>query len=524
MSLESVAAPPAVIRRTADATTFPPWVVGVLVLGAILLGVASLIDDKSLMLVAGGLTALVGGATIFYRPHVGVLVILSTMLLSYPEVLKGVPPFTINNMLGGVLLVILVLQLYRSRDYWFLRQPEVRLLIFLTLWLILIAWLSELYLPEKRLLPSIARRGVEGKSYGEADDTGRWIFELLSRLAFVIFFLNWMTTPTRVRWALWLFALCIAAAVPTLGPDMTKGENEYRITSKAVGWAVNLNRFAFMMNVGVALFLYLAGRTRALAGRLFFILCALGSIPLILLSASRSGFIGLGMVGLFSLGVAPVPRRWKGGVALAGLALTLLAFQFVLADAARERLLNINPFAPQASADYSAYAEGSRSTEVRMTTLAEAFEIIARYPLTGVGLANFRWVNAIMHESYKPPHNSYVWAAAEGGLPALFAYLALFALLWGRISRMRPHFEDHPILAGLPDWLRIYLILLLFFSMFADVWIEVHVYLIAAIAITLSRIAEDEYLRTRGLPGAQGGTAGARRASARALYRQDAAS
>ena len=501
---------------------FPPWVVGALGLSAVLLGLASLVDDQALMLVAGGLTAIVAGATIFYRPHFGVLVIMSTMLLSYPDALKGVPPFTINNLLGGVLIMILILQLYRSRDYWFLRESEIRLLIFLTVWLIVIASISELYLPEKRLLPAVARRGVEGNLYGESDDTGRWIFELLSRLAFVIFFVNWMTTPQRVRWALWLLAICIAAAVPTLGPDMTKGENEYRITSKAVGWAVNLNRFAFMMNVGVALFLYLAGRTRALAGRLFFVVCALGSIPLILLSASRSGFIGLGLVGVLSLGVAPIPRRWKGAVALSGLALTLMAFQFALTDGARERLLNINPFAPQESTDFSAYAEGSRSTEVRMTTISEALTIIGHYPLSGVGLANFRWVNAIMHDSYKPPHNAYVWAAAEGGLPALLAYLTLFALLWGRIGRLKKPLRQHPVLAGLPEWLQIYLILLLFFSMFADVWIEVHVYFIVAFAVALARIAEDEDLRTRGLPGPKGGTPGARRAAARALYRQDA--
>ena len=43
---------------------------------------------------------------------------------------------------------------------------------------------------------------------------------------------------------------------------------EYRITSKLVGWAENINRFAFMMNVGIALFLYLAISSKQLIGKI----------------------------------------------------------------------------------------------------------------------------------------------------------------------------------------------------------------------------------------------------------------
>ena len=60
-------------------------------------------------------------------------------------------------------------------------------------------------------------------------------------------------------------AFCILAVMPTLGPDMVKGDADYRITSKLVGWAENINRFAFMMNVGIALFLYLAIASRSAA-------------------------------------------------------------------------------------------------------------------------------------------------------------------------------------------------------------------------------------------------------------------
>ena len=58
-----------------------------------------------------------------------------------------------------------------------------------------------------------------------------------------------------------------------------------------------------------------------------------------------------------------------------------------------------------------------------------------------------------------------------------------------------------------------------FFSIFADVWLEVHIYFIAAFSIVLSRWAFDEELKARALPGLKANTPAARRAASRALYR-----
>src|SRR5262249_16687676 len=156
---------------------------------------------------------------------------------------------------------------------------------------------------------------------------------------------------------------CILAVVPTLGPDMIKGEAEYRITSKLVGWAENINRFAFMMNVGIALFLYLAIISKRVLAKLLWLGCAAGSIPLVLLTASRSGFLGLCLVGFLLFIGDELPRRHKTVAVGLGMALGVLVFFFVLTDQHRERLMNLNPFnAEEAVAER---VEGSRSTETR---------------------------------------------------------------------------------------------------------------------------------------------------------------
>ncbi|HAC80848.1 MAG TPA: hypothetical protein DCG06_11175, partial [Deltaproteobacteria bacterium] len=238
---------------------------GVLVIYAIFLAYAALTDEK---LAIGGAfigLALVGAVAVFYQPLIGVLIIMSTMLVSVPDALKGSPPLTINNLLGASLTLMLTWHLYQTRDFWFFREKEIRLLLMIAVWFIAISYVSELYLPEKRLLPSVEVKGSMGRFYGVSDDSGRWMFELLSRVAFVIFFIQWVKTPSQLRTVLIVLAACIAAALPTLGGEIIAGEADYRISSKSVGWAVNLNRFAFMMNVGIALFVYLAVTARSIA-------------------------------------------------------------------------------------------------------------------------------------------------------------------------------------------------------------------------------------------------------------------
>jgi O-antigen ligase len=504
-------------RTTRGVDHFPGWAIFLTVVAGVALGVAALFNDQRLLLGAALVALVFAGLLVLYKPYLGVMVIMSTMLMSYPSALKGVGPFTINNLLGISLVLILAFQLYRSHDYWFLREPEIRLLIAIAIVLITMQYLNKLIWPDiKYLLPKVQKSGHEA-FYGEVDVSGRWIFELLSRIAFTIFFVNWIRTPKQLKWVLYIIAFCIVAVVPTLGPDMIKGEAEYRITSKVVGWAANINRFAFMMNVGIALFVYLATISRSLLFKILWLLCAVGSLPLVLLTASRSGFLGLCLVGLLLCWGDQIPRRGKIVSAVVGLLLGIFAFSFVLTDAHRERLMNLNPFAtPEA---VMMRTEGARSTQTRVTTLGEALRIIGEHPLTGVGLGNFRWVNAYLHGSYKPPHNSYIWSAAEGGLVTTALYLMLFGFLFTRVQRLRPQYKNHPQLPHLPDWLNLYLVLFFFFSIFADVWLEVHIYFMISIAIVLSRWALDEQLRGRGLPGVVVGTPGARRAAIRQLYR-----
>ena len=153
----------------------------------------------------------------------------------------------------------------------------------------------------------------------------------------------------------------------------------------------------------------------------------------------------------------------------------------------QQRILNLNPFATS--------EEGSKSTEFRYATLQNSLDIIADHPILGVGLGNFRWMHKHTHGRFKPPHNSYVWALAEGGVPLLLAFLGLFWALWRRLGQLRAAYEHHDAIAHFPNWLRVYIVLLLFFSFFADVWIEEHIFLLIGSTILL-----DQWRRTAAAP------------------------
>ncbi len=516
----TTSSPPAsvVLRRTVPVQSQPLWAMLGLGLAAVGLAASAFLSDRLLLMTAVVVALVFAGVTVLYRPFVGVLVIMTTMLVSYPAALRGFGPITINNLLGAALIATLAFQVYRSHDYWFFREPEIRLLVAIAALLILTQILSRFFLPDVRhMLPKIEKAPGAG-FYGTVDNTNRWMFELLSRIAFAIFFANWVCTARQMRAVLVVFAFCILAVIPSLGMDAFRGSADTtRISSKLVGWAANPNRFAFMVNLGVALFVYLANILRSPLLKLLSLLGAAACVPLVLLSASRSGMLGLGVVGFMLLAQPQISRRAKAVAALGGLALGVLAFFFLLGPDQQERLLNLNPFAVDAR------AEGSRSTEQRVATLGEALHIIRKYPIFGVGLGNFRWVNMYLHGSWKPPHNSYVWSWSEGGIFVAGSYLLLFGFLFARIQRLRPQYADHPVVPHLPDFLNLYLVLFFFFSIFADVWLEVHLYFIVAIAIVLSRWARDEELRARALPGTIAGSPGARRAATRALYRQKAA-
>lgn len=152
----------------------------------------------------------------------------------------------------------------------------------------------------------------------------------------------------------------------------------------------------------------------------------LGSILITLvavaLAASRGGFLGLVAASIVLLWHAR--HRFRNLAMVAVLAPVLL----LLPVAPIQRLLHPNHSDQEAG-------------EARLVAWRAGLKMIKAYPLTGVGLGNFK-AEMVRYADPKADidsiaHNTYVEIAAEMGIPTLLLFLALIALSCSSLDRAR---------------------------------------------------------------------------------------
>jgi O-antigen ligase len=207
-------------------------------------------------------------------------------------------------------------------------------------------------------------------------------------------------------------------------------------------------------------------------------------------TGSRSGVLGaVVLLGLMQTS----GRRFR--VPSSSLAVALGVGMVVLVTVAPplavQRMFN---FFPESRSDI-----GASSIELRESAIDSAMLIIKDHPLMGVGLGNFREVARQIYADrfFRPPHNSLLWAQAEGGIGTLILYLILFAVTWRDLRRARVAAAHDPELAALATALRTVFGLFLFFSLFADLWLNPLAYLLIGLTIALRRQSEEALAAAR---------------------------
>jgi hypothetical protein len=202
-----------------------------------------------------------------------------------------------------------------------------------------------------------------------------------------------------------------------------------------------------------------------------------------LATASRSGFLCMGLVYMFMLFQRGVPWTFRGGV-MGGMVFCALIFFMVLPRASYERLLNY-------SLDQTTHPQAWRSTQTRIETNQHAIAVLMKAPLLGVGPGNFRWLHREMYPysiaAGRPNHNSFLWAATEGGLLTLGLYLLVFYFIWRDLRRIHPLYPVGSDLWHVTRFLKCFLFTFVFFSAFADFWLEPHIYILAGTTMILLR-------------------------------------
>jgi O-antigen ligase len=455
--------------------------------GAVVLGPQGMVS---------ALIASVGIIVIGVRPHWGVAIIMTLLMVQYGSrryertgiagyieslIPAGTGLLTINNVLGIFLLLLLVYHLYRDGDWSFLQNRQLQLVVLLTLVLLASGtWNAVDYQEQAEL--GLRIRGQDPMRL------------MISRGLFLMLFVFFVSGPKEIRLIAGIFvALAFLTAWSGSSAAITGGARsevaEYRGGGLAVliEAAQNPNRLAMFATLGlIFIWEYLEGN-RLVRYRWFAFAGALLMVVTVFLSASRGGLVGLAVASALLF-----VRRRQGARSLvygaAALVVAAMLISQVVPPESLERITNLPGFTA------SGELEGSGSIERRQYTYGIGLKIWSEAPLLGIGLGNWSYKRFLIDpaRSAAAPHNAYLKVLAEGGIVTLFLYLALFYVTLRQLNAI----IHHPgaiawARAEGVEWLvhatRIGILTFLVFSLFADLFDLIFFYLLIGLAGSLIR-------------------------------------
>lgn len=455
-------------------------------LPALFLGIIALLVGVG-MTVVGPMTVLPIFGVLFFalivaRPEYGIGVFMSAFLVSYPQALQGSGLLTINNVLGGLFLILLTYKVYSEHDWWFLRRRELQLLALIFLAFTIAGRFNA---PDLRLMPVLGRVVT-------IPETPR---TFLTRSAFTVFFVNFIRTPTQVVMIyLLITVLMVFAAFSGIHEVLHGGGlHGYRAVSEVITAAGNPNRLAMFAIMPIAGLWYLT-RSLRVPALLVFVLPVIAGLALaVFMTGSRSGLLGLGVCGAAILMKERLNLTQIFTLGLAALLVLLLVLELV-PQKTLTRITNM-PFTQSGETGVGASSFARREYGWKI-----AFKMFKQHPFIGVGIGNWelaRYLNDPARVT-AAPHSSYILALIEGGLLTLSGFLYLLWLTWRNIRAAIAYVSrpDSPLanLRWIVHSLEVDLFVLIFFSAFADLWQFVTLFLVVGLSIVIRRLVDQRVL------------------------------
>ena len=415
-------------------------------------------------------------ATVVVQPAIGILMLMANFLIaSYPSPIRGDGLLTINNIIGVILLVLLAAQVAQRPDLWYLRVRQFHVLLAIGVVFILSTIVSSHNFPNLQVTAGRIRL---------LDQTIPMTQDFVTRLAFLLLTLQFLVRKRDIKRAVMVMMICLVMIVPSalLGYASGSAVGGYRAAADFSA-GTNSNRLAFLCLIQIAFWWYFM-RVEPSPERTALAASVIASLIFtVFLTASRSGVLGLGVL---SYMLTKTRGGVRGGrlqvVAVAIIAIGVLLT--VIPEENLERIGNLNPLAT------GTHDVGSHSTERRVDTVELGWRIFKDYPLFGIGLGNFREVarQIYLDPYWRPPHNSYVWSLSEGGIFCLLLYLLLFWYTWRDLQWLQASRAVPPDLGWIVAALSPCIVLFLFFSAFADIWLSPITYILIALVIALRRL------------------------------------
>jgi hypothetical protein len=412
----------------------------------------------------------VAGAFIVAKPEYGIIIFLASFLLTTPAFLIGSGFFTLNNILGLLFCFLLSVHLFREKNLWFLRTRQIQLMAAIGLVFIL-----SLLFAKK---PPVLAAGLP-----QMDLQKKELWDYFTQFIFVIFLIHFIHNPRSIKIIFLLFiSLITVSALSAILFGIGSGDDYRAASSFGINMAKNSNHLAFYGLFAITILWYWRQETNSPFFSLMSLACIGGLIYLILLCASRNAFFNILFLALILLVESGIkPGRIIAAGFLIGL-IGMIAVNFIPEQ-------NLHRLTAMKADPKS--KDAGRSLIERVQTLQTGMKMFSDHNiLIGIGPGNFRWMRLLYYDHKKlATHNSYLWALLSGGILALVLYLALFWNTWKDLRWM----EKQPIY-GLspPRWtvktLRTMLLLFLLFSVFTEAWLQIILFLIVGLTISMKRL------------------------------------
>jgi len=450
------------------------WLIGMV--GLVVGLVAATYANRELTML-GMLVAAAVLSAVVVKPQIGILLLMANFVIaSYPSPLRGEGLLTINNILGILLSVLLVAQLAQRSDLSFLRVRQLQVFVAIGIVFTLSTIAASYEFPDLRQ--------EQGRLLRNLDQTSAMAQDFVTRFAFFVLALNFLSDKRDLKRAIAVTLICLVMIVPSalFGYATGRAQAGYRAAAEFSA-GTNPNRLAFFCLMQIAFWWYFV-RARVTLDRVALGIVVIGSLTYtVLLTASRSGILGFGVL-MYLL------TKSRGGVRggrLRVLAIALIAVGLLLTVVPQEnlaRLRDLNPFVTKSEGGIASF-----STERRVETVEQGWHMFRDHPFFGVGLGNFRPVSKQVYQDpfFRPPHNSYVWSLSEGGIFCLLLYLLLFALTWRDIRWLQASPAVPQDLRWITAALEPSFWLLLFYSAFADIWLSPITYILIMLVVVFKR-------------------------------------